>query len=43
MVFLIIQIGTTGVTKPSNIELSQSLSLSSLAVSDYSLQSPAWY
>ena len=43
MVSLIIQIGTTGVTVPSNIELSQSLSLSSLAVSDDSLQSPAWY
>ena len=43
MVSLIIQIGTTGVPVPSNIELSQSLSLSSLAVSDDSLQSPVWY
>ena len=43
MVSLIIQIGTTGVIEPSNIELSQSLSLSSLAVPGHSLQSLAWY
>ena len=42
MVSLIIQIGTTGVMVPTNIELSQSLSLSSLAVPGHSLQSPAW-
>ena len=42
MVSLIIQIGTTGVIIPSNIELSQSLSLSTPAVPGYLLQSEDW-
>ena len=41
-VSLISQIGPTGVPKPSNIELRQSLSISSPAVLGHCLQSLAW-
>ena len=42
LVSLVIQIGTTGVTTPTNFELRQSVRLSSPAVSCDSLQFLAW-